>query len=66
MYYKNGNAKYDCDFVNDKKEGYGKYNYGNGEYYIGQWSNDLQNDKGIIYNKNGSIKYDGDIKKEEK
>ena len=47
------------DFVNDKFEGYGRYNYLNGEYYIGQWSQGQKHGKGILYNANGTIKYDG-------
>ena len=35
-----GNIRYDGDFINDKYEGNGKYNYINGEYYIGKWKND--------------------------
>ena len=61
LYYKNGNIKYDGDFINDKFEGNGKYIWKNGEYYIGQWKNNLMNGKGIIYYKNGNIKYDGDF-----
>ena len=37
LYYKNGNIKYEGDFVNDKYEGNGKYIWENGEYYIGQF-----------------------------
>ena len=35
-YYKNGKIKYEGDFINDKYEGYGKYIWENGEYYIGK------------------------------
>jgi len=63
-YYKNGNIKYDGDFVHDKYEGNGKRIYGNGEYYIGQFLNGLRNGKGIEYYKNGNIKYDGDFVKD--
>ena len=63
IYYKNGNIKYDGDFVKDKFEGYGKYIYENGNYYIGQWVNGLRQGKGKIYYKNGNIKYDGDFVK---
>ena len=57
-YYKNGNIKYEGDFVNDKFEGNGKYIWEDGEYYIGQEKNGLRNGKGIEYYKNGNIKYE--------
>ena len=60
IYYKNGNIKYDGEFVNGKFEGNGKYIYENGEYYIGQWLNGNRHGKGIYYYKNGNIKYDGE------
>ena len=50
---------YDGDYVKGKFEGYGRFNYLNGEYYIGQWSQDQKHGKGILYNANGTIKYDG-------
>ena len=58
-YYKNGNIKYDGDFVEDEFEGKGKYIYENGKYYEGQWSNSLRHGEGILYNKNGKIKHKG-------
>ena len=61
LYYKNGNIKYDGDFVKDKFEGNGKYYYENGEYYNGQWFNGFKQGKGKIYYKNGNIKYEGDF-----
>ena len=47
------------NFVNDRNEGYHKIVYEDGEYYIGQMKNGLRNGKGILYNKNGTIKYEG-------
>ena len=35
--------------------------YENGEYYIGEMLNDLRHGKGILYDKNGSIIYEGDF-----
>ena len=32
----------------------------NGNYYIGQFKDDLINGKGTLYNKNGNIIYEGD------
>jgi len=58
-YYKNGNIKYEGDFIKNKFEGNGKYIYENGEYYIGQWLNDQIHGKGTYYYKNGKIKYEG-------
>ena len=40
-------------------QGYGKYYYKNGEYYIGEWKNDLRHGKGTLYNQNGGIKFEG-------
>ena len=41
-------------------EGFGTYNYENGEYYIGHFKNNLRHGQGIYYYKNGKIKYDGE------
>ena len=60
-YYKNGNIKYEGDFINDKREGNGKYIYEDGEYYIGEWKNNFRHGKGIMYYKNGNIKCEGDF-----
>ena len=60
-YYQNGNIKYSGDFVNDNYEGNGQFFDENGNYYIGQWLNNLPNGKGIEYYKNGNIKYDGNF-----
>ena len=51
VYYKNGSIKYEGDFVNDKKEGNGKYINKLGDYYIGEWKEDEKNGKGIDYYK---------------
>ena len=61
IYYKNGDIKYDGDFVNGKYEGNGKYICENGNYYVGQWLNGNKHGKGKVYYKNGDIKYDGDL-----
>ena len=46
--------------ANDKKEGKGKgYNF-NGYYYIGQWKNDTFHGKGVLYDQNGKVRYDGE------
>ena len=60
-YYKNGNIKYEGDFVNGKYEGKGIYIWESNERYDGEWLKGKKNGKGIIYYKNGNIKYDGDF-----
>ena len=45
----NGNILFEGYYINDKKEGIGKYIWENGEYYIGQYKNGLRNGKGILY-----------------
>ena len=49
MYYSNGNIQYEGDWINNKREGNGKYIWEDGEYYIGQWKNGLRNGKGKEY-----------------
>ena len=49
LYYKNLTIKYEGDFANGKREGKGKYITKDGEYYIGEWLNDLKHGKGILY-----------------
>ena len=51
---------YEGEWVNDKHEGYGKFIYANGEYYIGEWKNALKHGKGTMYYSNKNIKYEGD------
>ena len=36
MYYSNGKIRYEGNWINNKKEGNGKYIFENGEFYIGQ------------------------------
>ena len=44
-----------------KAEGKGKSIYEDNSYYIGQFKNDMPNGKGIYYDKNGNIRYEGDF-----
>ena len=46
---------------NNKREGFGKYTYENGQYYIGQWLNGIKCGKGFLYYRNNTIKYEGDF-----
>ena len=52
---------YEGEFKDNKREGYGKLIYEDGEYYIGEWLNDKKHGNGIEYYKNGNIKYDGNF-----
>jgi len=77
LYYKNGDIKYDGDFVKGKRHGLGKYYFSDyswfvmedkkkfffmkGDYYFGQFENDNMHGKGIIYLVDGRVKYDGDL-----
>ena len=51
---------YEGDFVNDKREGNGKFIWKTGQYYIGQWKNNRKHGKGADYNKKGNLVYEGD------
>ena len=57
--YSNGYLKYDGDFVNDKAEEQGTYNFENGNYYIGQFSNNNKHGEGIVYSYYGNVIYEG-------
>jgi len=39
----------------------GRYIYGDGQYYLGEYKNNIPNGKGIKYNKNGIKLYEGDF-----
>ena len=52
---------YEGDFMKGRYEGIGQYNYPNGEYYIGQFKNNLRNGNGILLYKNHNIKYEGEF-----
>ena len=41
IYYKNGNIMFDGNFINDQKNGDGKYIWEDGKFYIGPWYNDF-------------------------
>ena len=50
---------YKGDFINHKKDGIGFFIQKNGDYYIGQFKDDLRNGKGTLYSSNGKIKQEG-------
>jgi V8-like Glu-specific endopeptidase len=56
-----GEKIYIGEFNNNKREGYGKYIYKNGEYFICEWLNDNMLNKRILCYKDGKIKYEGDF-----
>ena len=58
-YYKNGNIKYEGDYINGKREGNGKFIDEDGNYYIGQFKNDLRNGIGKVFLSNGINIYKG-------
>ena len=47
---------YEGEYINDKREGNGKYISENGEYYIGEWKNGLFHGKGREYYAIGKYK----------
>ena len=51
---------YDGDFINGEfPNGIQIFKLNDGEYYVGQFKNDLFHGKGILYNSDGTIKQKG-------
>ena len=48
-------AKYEGNFVNGKREGYGKYIWNSNKYYEGGWKKGKQDGKGYFYNKGNGV-----------
>jgi hypothetical protein len=44
-----GKEKYEGDYVNDKRNGEGKYTWGGGSYYIGNFVEDLRHGFGEMH-----------------
>ena len=65
-FYHYGNDIYIGEYRDIIREGYGKYIRKNKSYYIGQWLNDYEHGKGIIYSdinsRNNYLIYEGDFK----
>ena len=53
------NEKYKGHYTNDKKTGYGVYEWNNGWVYKGNFDNDIRNGYGVLYDSEGRIKYKG-------
>ncbi len=49
----NKNDEYIGQKINGKKNGFGKMNYANGDYYEGNWKDDLREGEGTLINNNG-------------
>ena len=60
-YYKNGDVKYDGDWIDDLPEGEGKYIDIDGKYYVGQFKRGVKNGKGAEYDKDNNLRYEGDF-----
>ena len=52
-------VKYEGNFTNGHKNGKGKETYNNDDIYIGNFKNNLRDGSGILYSKDGTIKYSG-------
>ncbi|MFZ5967378.1 MAG: YceG family protein [Bacillota bacterium] len=50
--------KYQGEWLNEKRDGYGIMLFANGDRYAGQWENDMINGSGTMYFRNGDI-YEG-------
>ena len=50
VYFWKDGRKYEGEYKNDKKEGFGKYYWTDGRRYEGQWRNGKQHGKGMYFN----------------
>ena len=53
MFYSNGD-KYDGEWMNDLKQGDGKYVWKNGSRYEGEWLDDLMDGLGTYFDETGN------------
>lgn len=58
----NDELKYSGNWVQGKKEGYGKYYQENGIRYMGEWKDDKPNGIGKLYNTSGELTHKGEWK----
>ena len=66
MKYNNVHYRGEVININSINNGYGKLEYENKEYYIGEWKNFQKHGKGTLYYKNGRIQYQGEYQYDEK
>lgn len=62
IYKSESGEKYEGNFKNKKKDGYGTLYWTNGSKYEGKWENDNFNGQGTLYYANGNKKYKGNYK----
>ena len=48
-----GGEVYEGEWLDGKKEGFGKYYYNNGERYAGAWKDDMREGKGMLVDQEG-------------
>ena len=48
-------GKYDGNFANNQRHGFGALSWSNGHYYEGQWQNDQLSGKGFFKSKDGIV-----------
>ena len=66
MNYNNIHYRGEIKDLNSIDNGYGKLEYENKEYYIGEWKYFKRHGKGTLYYKNGRIQYQGEYQYDEK
>ena len=59
--YPNKKLKYEGDFKDDRVEGNGKFYWGNGNTYIGEFKNGLKHGKGTIFFMDGKVHFEGNF-----